>query len=111
LDFDSKAKALDSIVLMYEDRLRMMTPDAPKITYDVQDLFRYIDNLHDVSALVLDAKTRQYAPVDKDGLKAAIYEHLKNGAGGGSGNGGASKPAQKAQKPQQRQGQRGGGKR
>ena len=97
---------------MYEDRLRMMTPDAPKITYDVQDLFRYIDNLHDVSALVLDAKTRQYAPVDKDGLKAAIYEHLKNGAGGGSGNGGssASKPAQKAQKPQQRgQGQRGGG--
>ena len=56
----------------------MMTPDAPKITYDVQDLFRYIDNLHDVSALVLDSKTRQYAPVDKDGLKAAIYEHLKN---------------------------------
>ena len=96
---------------MYEDRLRMMTPDAPKITYDVQDLFRYIDNLHDVSALVLDAKTRQYAPVDKYGLKAAIYEHLKNGAGGGSGNGGASKPAQKAQKPQQRQGQRGGGRR
>lgn len=89
----------------------MMTPDAPKITYDVQDLFRYIDNLHDVSALVLDSKTRQYAPVDKDGLKAAIYEHLKNGAGGGGGNGGAPapKPAQKAQKPQQRQGQKQGG--
>ncbi len=52
LDFDTKAKAMDAVVKMYEDRLKEITPGARNITYDVQDLFRYIDNITDISALV-----------------------------------------------------------
>jgi len=99
-DFDSKAKALDFIIKMFEDRLKAMTPDAPKITYDVMDLFRYLDNLVDVSALVLDNATKSYTPLDKEGLRSDIYTHLKNMAGGGGGGSG------KQQQQQQQGGRR-----
>ena len=93
-DFDSKAKALDFIIKMFEDRLKAMTPDAPKITYDVMDLFRYLDNLVDVSALVLDTATKSYTPLDKEGLRSDIYTHLKNMAGGGGGGSGKQQQQQ-----------------
>ncbi len=51
LDFDTKSKAMDAIVRMYEDRLKEITPMAKNITYDIQDLFRFLDNITDVSAL------------------------------------------------------------
>jgi hypothetical protein len=77
------------LIKMFEDRLKQMTPDAPKITYDVQDLFRYLDNLHDVAALSLDQAMGAYVPMDKEALKNGIYEHLKNAASGGGGGGGS----------------------
>jgi hypothetical protein len=51
LDFETQGKALDAIVRMFEDRLRALTPGARNITYDVEDLYRYLDNLTDISAL------------------------------------------------------------
>ncbi len=51
LDFDSLGKALDAVTRMFEDRLKELTPGARNITYDVHDLFRFLDNLHDISAL------------------------------------------------------------
>ena len=43
---------MDAIVRMYEDRLKELTPGSKNITYDIQDLFRYLDNITDISALV-----------------------------------------------------------
>ena len=36
----------------FEKQLKRLNPNLPSITYDVQDLFLYIDNMPDMSALV-----------------------------------------------------------
>lgn len=40
------------VVDMYEARLKMVNPDQVHITYDVTDLYGFIDELGDLSALV-----------------------------------------------------------
>ena len=52
LDFPTPALAWDTLTRMFEQRLKELTPGVQKITYDVQDLFRYLDNLHDVSVMM-----------------------------------------------------------
>lgn len=51
-DFSTPAQAYDAIARMYEDRLKQINPNARNITYDVQDLFRYLDSLQDISLLM-----------------------------------------------------------
>lgn len=52
---------MDAVVRMYEDRLKELTPGSKNITYDIQDLFRYLDNITDISALVY---VKNYPPVN-----------------------------------------------
>ena len=65
------------------------------------DFFRYLDNLHDVSALSLDMSLHAYVPMDREALKRATYDHLKSQAGGGGGGqkqgGGQQQQQQKGQ--------------
>ena len=37
---------------IYEEYLRQMNPHSPSITYDISELFKFIDNLYDLSCLV-----------------------------------------------------------
>ena len=50
------------------------------LTYSAADLHAYIDELTDLSVLVLDPQTKQYAPHGKDFIKNAILAHLKKAA-------------------------------
>jgi hypothetical protein len=52
MDFAGVNAAMDAIVKMYEHKLKELNPSAQNITYDVTDLYKYLDNLHDVCALV-----------------------------------------------------------
>ena len=40
------------ICKMYEEHLRQMHPHSASITYDISQLFEFIDNLVDMSCLV-----------------------------------------------------------
>ncbi len=40
------------VVKMYERELKAMNPHVQHITYDIQHLLKYVDELQDVSALV-----------------------------------------------------------
>lgn len=51
-DFESLNDALDGIVKMYEQKLKQLNPSLRHITYDINDLFEYIDALADLSCLV-----------------------------------------------------------
>jgi hypothetical protein len=52
LDFAAPAQAWDAITRMYEERLKVITPGVKSLSYDVHDLFRWLDNLADISCLV-----------------------------------------------------------
>ena len=51
-DYESVVQALDGVCGMFEKRLKELNPQMRQITYDINDLYRYLDTLHDLSALV-----------------------------------------------------------
>lgn len=51
-DYESVSQAMDGVCAMFEKRLKELNPQMRQITYDINDLYRYIDTLHDLSALV-----------------------------------------------------------
>jgi len=80
-EYDSLAAALDGFTEMYEKQLRNLNPGTKQLSYTVADLHVYIDALHDLSALVLDPASKQYAPRGKDFIKSELLKRLKQAAG------------------------------
>ncbi len=70
------------ICQLYEQKLKMDHPNTRNITYDVSDLFRYIDSLADLSALVFNPQLRAYEPYNKKWVKDRVFAHLKKQASG-----------------------------
>lgn len=66
---------------MYEEHLKRLNPNLPSITYDISHLFDFIDQLTDLSCLVLDKTSLTYAPHNKDWIKEKIYVLLRKQAG------------------------------
>ena len=58
---------------MYEDDLKRKYRNRSTITYDISDLFDYIDKLSDLSCLVYHKSTEDYMPFGKDWIKERIY--------------------------------------
>lgn len=109
LDFESVNGGMDGVVKMYEAKLKQLNPSVKNITYDIQDLYNYIDSLTDLSALVyvaaatasallsrtneltttkwrasmrrLDLETKTYLPCGKEWIKKKVFQVLKNQAG------------------------------
>ena len=69
-----------AIVKMYEHKLKELNPSVQHITYDISDLYNYIDNLHDICGLVLDSSTSKYDPKDRNWIKSKVFAHLRSQA-------------------------------
>ncbi|KAG6772907.1 hypothetical protein POTOM_024336 [Populus tomentosa] len=52
MDYDSISQAMDGICTLYERKLKDLNPANRNITYDIADLYNFIDGLADMSALV-----------------------------------------------------------
>ena len=50
-DYETVQLAIDSIIKLYEQRLKELNPTVRNITYDVKDLHAYIDHMGDVVLL------------------------------------------------------------
>ena len=76
LDFPTVSAAIDAVVKMYEHKLNEMNPRAQQITYDVADLFKYVDSFNDICALVLDKGSGKYDPKDREWIKEKVRDFL-----------------------------------
>ena len=65
---------------MFEKRLKEMYPHMKDITYDIADLYNYVDALADLSAMVYDPKLNAYQPFNKEWVKKKCFAHLKKQA-------------------------------
>ena len=54
---------------MYEEHLKRMNPNSPSITYDISQLFDFIDDLAGLSCPIYQADTQTYQPYNKDWIK------------------------------------------
>jgi hypothetical protein len=66
---------------MYEKELRKLNPAIAQLSYTVADLHVYVDSMHDMSMLIADPQTKQYAPKGKDFIKSQLLARLKQAAG------------------------------
>ena len=55
LDYASPHAAMDGVCVLYEKELQVLNPKAGSITYDISDLYTYIDQLADISLLMCAA--------------------------------------------------------
>jgi len=77
MDYETVSQAMIGICQLYEQKLQMLNPNIRNITYDVSDLFGYIDELADLTCLVFNAQANAYIPYNKDWIKQRVYAHLK----------------------------------
>ncbi|CDJ38278.1 enhancer of rudimentary, putative [Eimeria tenella] len=71
---------MDGVCQLYEQALKGAEPRLRQITYDVNDLFSYLDSLNDLCALVHDSELNAYAPHNKAWIKDQVFKHLKRQA-------------------------------
>ena len=71
------------ICKVFEEHLKKRNPTSPSITYDISELFEFIDQLSDLSCLVYQKPTGQYKPNNKEWMKQEIFQLLRKQAGGG----------------------------
>lgn len=72
-----RACAAAAICRMFEMRLKEQHPDESQITYEVADLFRYVDQMYDMACLVFSPESNTYVPRNKEWIKEQVYQHLK----------------------------------
>jgi len=61
---------------LFENKLREINANVPTLTYDIKDLFTFIDRLPDVSILVFDPQSKHYIPYGRTFIKNQIYKKL-----------------------------------
>jgi len=77
MDFDTINEALDGMVQIFEQKLRLANSEAPQIVYSLSDLIVYMDKLNDLSCLTYNDQQKVYVPHGRDWIKAKIYSALK----------------------------------
>jgi hypothetical protein len=59
----------------FEEKLKRENPHTKKITYDIADLFAFIDSLADLATLTFDHKLAAYVPHNKQWIKGHSTAH------------------------------------
>ncbi|CAK9151929.1 unnamed protein product [Ilex paraguariensis] len=77
MDYGSISQAMDGICGLYERKLKDLNPAIRNITYDIEDLYAFIDGLADMSALTYDHSLQAFLPYDRQWIKQRMFQHLK----------------------------------
>mmetsp|Transcript_15915 Transcript_15915/g.22268 ORF Transcript_15915/g.22268 Transcript_15915/m.22268 type:complete len:94 (+) Transcript_15915:111-392(+) len=75
--YGSPGEACDGVCQIFEQKLKRENPGLRKITYEIKDLFNFVDDCPDLACMVLDQDSHTYVPHDKKWIKTQIYKHLK----------------------------------
>jgi hypothetical protein len=79
-DFEAVNECLEGVCKIYEEHLKRNNPNIPSITYDIAQLFSFIDELADLSCLVYEKSSNTYAPYNKEWIKEKIFILLRTQA-------------------------------
>ena len=79
-DYDSVNECIEGVCKIYEEHLKRQNPDIGSITYDIAQLFDFIDQLADLSCLVYHKSNNMYAPYNREWIKEKIYVLLRKQA-------------------------------
>lgn len=73
-DYESSADCFNSLCQIYEQYLRRQNPSDTAISYDMQHLLDFVDELFDICVMTYDLTTQSYHPRSKKWLKKALVD-------------------------------------
>ncbi|XP_065832829.1 enhancer of rudimentary homolog [Oscarella lobularis] len=76
-DYETVIECLEGVCKLFEEQLKKLNPSSKQITYDISQLFEFIDGFNDLSVLVFQRPTQTYAPYGKPWIKDRIYAMLR----------------------------------
>ncbi|KAL6046048.1 positive regulation of Notch signaling pathway [Balamuthia mandrillaris] len=76
-DFPSVSAAMEGVLKLYERELQRLNPTVKNLTYDIKDLYDFMDKIPDMSCLVFDPSLNAYSPYNKDWMKQRLLIHLQ----------------------------------
>ncbi|KYQ89532.1 enhancer of rudimentary family protein [Tieghemostelium lacteum] len=76
-DYDSVHQCVEGICALFEAKLKQTRSHQKNITYDISQLFAYLDEFTDLSCLVYSSHISAYQPYNKDWIKTKIVNHLQ----------------------------------
>ena len=75
-DYNTIPEAVNAIIQMFE-AFKRSKGISENVTYDIEELYQYLDSLADICCLIFRKETNSYAPQDKDWIKEKIYATLR----------------------------------
>ncbi|KAH8360082.1 hypothetical protein KR093_010637 [Drosophila rubida] len=81
-DYETVHECMEGICKIYEEHLKLQKPYSSLITYDIRELFDFIDTLADISCLVYEKASNSYQPHNKAWIKEQIYLSLRQSSYG-----------------------------
>jgi len=76
-DFDSIKEAMEGICYIFELYIKQSDSNLTTITYDVKQLFDFIDSLKEIVCLVFEETLSTYSAYNKDWIKEKLYMMLR----------------------------------
>ncbi|KAF0757391.1 protein enhancer of rudimentary-like [Aphis craccivora] len=73
MEYNSLKECMDGICGFYEVYLSILNPTASIITYEINQLFDFLDNLVHISCLVYQPDTMTYYQFDKHWIKVELF--------------------------------------
>merc|ERR1712227_19967 len=77
-DYNTRAECFDAICKIYENMLKRQNPSEDSISYDMQQLLDFIDELHDICVMTYNEPVQSYTPRTKSWLKKALLDHKRS---------------------------------
>lgn len=74
-DYESVTDALDAVCKMFEEFLAKKS--AGPVTYDVSQVYEFLDKLSDVSMMIFNRETGQYIGRTRAWIKQQVYEMMR----------------------------------
>ncbi|CAH1732708.1 unnamed protein product [Aphis gossypii] len=68
---------MNGICGIYESRLKKLNPRFLSLTYEITELFEFLDQITDLSCLVYQPDTMIYIPFNKEWIKEKLYIQLR----------------------------------
>lgn len=76
VEHDSISGAMDGVCQMYEQHIKLQLGSNEAAKYTLEELWEFIDGLHDVACMVFNRQTGDYRPHNREWLKKKCLQHL-----------------------------------
>ncbi|KAF0749843.1 enhancer of rudimentary isoform X2 [Aphis craccivora] len=71
-DYNSVQECMNGICMIYESHLKKLKPRSLYLTYDITELFEFLDQITDLSCLVYQPDAMIYIPFNKEWIKEKL---------------------------------------